>query len=44
MEKVNLAVAGPSGFVAESGDNDDNEAFPEDLEEAGAAGNRICGY
>lgn len=52
LEKVNLAAgtADPCGLIAPSGDSDDDEAeeaiaaFPEDLEEAGAAGNRICGY
>ena len=44
LEKVNLADGG--AFNAESaaaaGDADDEEAVP--LEEAGAAGSRICGY
>ena len=44
LEKVNLADCG--GFVAEStaaaGDDDDEDAVA--LEEAGAAGSRICGY
>ena len=44
LEKVNLAAAGPSGFTDASGERDDEEAFPEVLDEAGAAGSRICGY
>ena len=44
LEKVNLAAAGPSGFTDASGDRDDEEAFPEVLDEAGAAGGRFCGY
>ena len=37
LEKVNLAAAGPSGFTDASGERDDEEAFPEVLDEAGAA-------
>ena len=44
LEKVNFAAAGPSGFTAASGESDVDEAFPEDLEDPGAAGSKICGY
>ena len=45
VEKTNLAAAaGPSGFADASGERDDEEAFPEVSDEAGAAGGRICGY
>ena len=45
LEKANLAAAaGPSGFTDASGERDDEEAFPEVSDEAGAAGGRICGY
>ena len=44
LEKVNLAAAGPSGFTDASGERDEEEPFPEVLDEVGAAGSRICGY
>ena len=44
LEKVNLAAAGPRGFTVASGERDVEEAFPEVLDEVGAAGSRICGY